>query len=213
MTLTREPLRTAPRLSLPAPTALLAAVLTGLAGGVATSWLQGHLTGGWYVLADSGAVWTVVAFVVAAAVAGPRWLAVTSGTLALLCEVAGYYALAAQARGIAVTVSEQVVWTVAALWVGPLAGLAGWAWRQGRPTASLVGAFGILGVVLGEGVDLIRRVQRPDAGWGEITAAVAVAAVVVTASRASWPQRLAGVATGVVVALGVYSVYGIAVFG
>jgi len=187
---------------------LLVVAIIGLCAGVATSWLQGELSGGWSVLADSGAVWTVVAFGLAAVCAGPRWAAVTAGTLALLCEVAGYYVVAAASQGIAVTVNEQVLWTVAALWIGPLAGVAAYYWRRGSAVQSVLSGVAVAGLVAGEGLHLVRRAGRLDAGWGELVAAAALAAVVLATSRTARRYRGAALVAGGAVALVTYAVYG-----
>jgi hypothetical protein len=89
------------------------------AGGL-TAYLQGVVPAGWSTIANSGAVWTVVAVAVAAAV-GRIWsIAVAAGLLALLGEVVGYYAYLAEVH-IPASRAELLLWTVAALWIGPLA--------------------------------------------------------------------------------------------
>jgi len=196
-----------------APAALLFASTVGLLCGAGTSWLAGVLPGSWHVLADSGAVWTLVAFVLAVVCAGPRWLAVAAGAMALLCEVAGYYLIAASVQGFAATQSEQVLWTVAALWIGPLAGLAGHAARRGTPGWSLTGVLSVLGVLAGEGLHELYRVGDGPAGCAELSIAVAVGLLTLSVSRAQWQQRWAAVAAGVAVTVVTALVYGQAVLG
>jgi hypothetical protein len=196
-----------------APAALLLSALAGLFAGVATSWLQSVLPGSWHVLADSGAVWTAVAFLVAAAVSGPRWLAVGSGTLCLLAEVAGYYLLAAAAQGIAVTMSEQVLWTLAAMWIGPLAGIGGHLLRRGTPALRLLALLAMAGVVAGEGLHQLLRVSDASAGYAELGVAGLVTVVGAAVIPARLDRRAWAVAGGAAVAVATYVMYGQTVFG
>ncbi|MCW2597097.1 MAG: hypothetical protein JWP39_2985 [Jatrophihabitans sp.] len=191
------------------PTRLFGAALGGLAVGVATSYLQGALPGSWNTVANSGAVWTVVAFGLAALSVRTRWTAIAAGVLALLGEVAGYYALASPARGIATTLSERVLWTMAALVIGPLAGAAGYYWRRGSATERVAAAVGLCGVVLGEGVhELVRISADPGAGWAELVLGGGFAGVAVLASSVPLRGRVVAVAVGVLTAGAVYLSYG-----
>ena len=103
-----------------------AALVLGIAVGVSTSYLQGELPGSWNTLANSGAVWTVVAFAIAAAVlrhAEPRRS--LAGLAALLGEVLGYYAVASPIRASRRAPSERTLWIAAALVGRPACRLRG----------------------------------------------------------------------------------------
>jgi hypothetical protein len=188
---------------------LLGAAVGGVVCGVATSYLQGVLPGSWNALANSGAVWTVVAFALAALTVGTRWTAIGAGLLALLGEVAGYYALASPARGIATTLSERVLWTMAALVIGPLAGAAAYYWRRGTATERTVSAIGLCGVVAGEGIHALLRVSSDrGAGWAELVLAGGFAVVAMLGSSAPPRGRVLAVVVGIAAAAAVYLAYG-----
>src|SRR5690349_19135094 len=104
-----------PARSAPLARAWTLALGAGLLVGIVTSYLQGALPGSWNRLANSGAVWTVLAFAVAVRVARNRSESVGAGLFALLGSVAGYYALASPLRDIATTFGERLLWTMAAL--------------------------------------------------------------------------------------------------
>jgi hypothetical protein len=191
-----------------APAALLASAVAGIAAGVATLALQGVLPGAWNTLADSGAVWTVIAFATAAALRGSRRLAVTSGLLVLVGEVFGYYVVAAAQQGIAVTVSEQVLWTVAALWIGPLAGLAGYWWRHGSPARSVASGCGLAGVMAGEGLHALVRNGATASGAAELAAGAVLAVVALSLRRARWSERALAVGVGLLVVGLTFLAYG-----
>lgn len=74
---------------------LASAAAGGIACGMLTLWLQGRLDGSWSVLGNSGAVWTVVAVLIAAALGSSATLSAVAGTLALVGQVAGYFWCAA----------------------------------------------------------------------------------------------------------------------
>lgn len=198
----------------PARTAPLArawalALCAGLVVGVATSYLQGVLPGSWNQLANSGSVWTVLAFAVAVRVARDRSESVGAGLFALLGSVAGYYALAAPLRDIATTWGERLLWTAAALLLGPVAGLAADLWTRGSRLSRLTGGLAMCGVVAGEGLHAIARVSGTDsAGWIEFVGVVA-AAVLCRALRDSRDALIAG-GTALALTLVVFAAYGLA---
>jgi hypothetical protein len=181
----------------------------GLGVGVATSYLQGVVPGSWNTLANSGAVWTVIAFGVAAALVTTPATTVATGLTTLLGEVFGYYAIAAHVRGIATSSSERILWVVAAIVIGPLAGVAAWLVRRGRPSARAAAALAVCGVVAGEGVHGVLRVSSSSAAaWTEIVVAGAVAIVVLAMTSAALRARVAALLVGALVALVVVAVYG-----
>jgi hypothetical protein len=112
---------TAIRMSTPIFTALAGAALAGITAGVATACLHGVLPAAWNTAADSGAVWTVVAFAVTAALARTQVVAALAGLLALLGEVAGYYLFDA---GVAAAGRVEILLAT---------GFTGWALAAGPP--------------------------------------------------------------------------------
>lgn len=194
------------RSSLVAPATVFGCAAGGLVAGAATSWLQGELPGTWNTLADSGAVWTLVAALLAWAAARTRGVAFAAGLVALVGEVAGYY-LAAAARDIPTTNPERLLWTVAALWVGPLAGLAGFCVRRSPATYRVVAGLGLCGVLAGEGLHLAIRLHYTAAGAGELGVALGAAVAVLVCIPADLRARAAGLAAGTFVAIFVAIMY------
>jgi hypothetical protein len=172
--------------------ALALALALGLTVGVGTSYLQGVLPGAWNTVANSGAVWAAVGFAVAAYRPGRRaWAAAAAGTFVLLGEVTGYYLIAAPVRDIATSRAELLLWTAAALVLGPLAGVGGWLWRRGTARARVGAGAGVCGTFAGEGAHLVRLAGAPAAGWGELAAAaVALCALLLSNRRQLWPTAL-----------------------
>jgi hypothetical protein len=159
--------------------ALIFAAVVGLASGVATSYLQGALPGAFNSLANSGAVWTVVAFGLTVALARPGHSATLTGLVTLLAEVAGYYAIASPIRGIATTWSERALWTLAAVALGPMVGWAGSWWISGKPWRRLLSGNAVSGVVAGEGAAGVISIDHTGPWWwGEVLVGVAAAIVV-----------------------------------
>jgi len=189
---------------------LLAAVAIGLGAGVATSYLQGVLPSSADFLANSGAVWTLVAFLIALWSADRVRAAAAAGLLGLLGEVLGYYAIAAPIRHIATGSRERVLWTVGALVIGSIAGWLAFHARHGLPAHRAAAAGAVCGVIAGEGAYALIRLSHRAQGWIELL--VAVVALAATAGRLarSWPDRLASVAPALVAAALVYAAYNVA---
>ncbi|MFE4538694.1 DUF6518 family protein [Streptomyces scopuliridis] len=133
--------------------ALAGALLCGLAFGVLTNLAQGWLPGAWNNLANSGAVWSSVAFVTGAVLAAKvsLRLAAVAGLLAELGLVVGYYGYAEFGfdRSGMGNLTWPLIWIGMAGIAGPLFGVAGRWSRRGRTllrrtvgTASLAGVFG-----------------------------------------------------------------------
>lgn len=119
--------------------------------GVLTNLLQGWIPGAWNQIANSGAIWSVVAFTAGALFAGrisPRWAAV-AGLLAELGLVVGYYAYAEFGRGGMGALFWPLVWLGMAFVAGPLFGAAGAWWRQGRTWRHRVLSLAALGSLFG----------------------------------------------------------------
>jgi hypothetical protein len=123
--------------------------------GVLTNLAQGWLPGGWNQLANSGAVWSAVAFAGGAVLAGrgALRLAAVGGLGAEAGLVAGYYGYAEFGRDGMGDLLFPLVWLGMACVAGPLFGVAGHWWRRGgdvrvRVTglAAFAGLFGMEGV-------------------------------------------------------------------
>jgi hypothetical protein len=189
------------------------AALAGLAAGGLTAYLQGVVPAGWSTVANSGAVWTVVAFAVAAIAGRARGTAIATGLLALLGEVAGYYLYLAQVLHIPATESEQVLWTMAALWIGPLTGLGAFLARWGSAGERMSALLVLAGVLAGEGAYVVRLAGPPAPGWAELASAVLLAALAGTSARVAATRRAGALALGAVTAGAVYLAYSSLLFG
>jgi hypothetical protein len=187
--------------------ALFAAAASGICAGGLTAYLQGVLSANWNTIANSGAVWTVVAFAVAGLLARTPATAMAAGTFVLVGEVAGYYAYVADVRHLALLEPAELLWGVAALWIGPLAGLAAFAARWGSTGPRVIALGALCGVIVGEGAYLARLAGVPRAGCVEVvigTAGVAATLLAPAPARA----RLAAVTASASVAAAVYVAYG-----
>ncbi|WP_411128001.1 DUF6518 family protein [Streptomyces sp. x-19] len=127
----------------------------GLALGVLTNLAQGWLPGAWNQIVNSGAVWSVAAFVAGALLAGWVSLAVCAvgGLLAEVGLVVGYYGYAEFGRDGMGSLLYPSVWMGMAFVAGPLFGIAGAWWRHGQDMrrrtvglAALAGVFGMEGI-------------------------------------------------------------------
>jgi hypothetical protein len=184
----------------------------GTGAGVLTGRLQSALPTNWSTIANSGAVWTVVAFGVAAGLGRVRYVAIAAGLLALAGEVIGYYAYLA-VRDLAATPSAELLWTLAALWIGPLAGLGAFAARWGTAEQRMLSLSALAGVIAGEGVHLIRLAGLPKPGWVEVALAGVLAAEAITSGRVRLRARLGALGLGALVALSVSFAYGLPLLG
>jgi len=161
-------------------------------------------------LADSPAVWALVAFAVGWCCRG-RWWPAAAGTLALVLAVEGYYATAVLALGddpSTLTDASAEAWLVMGVAAGLVFGTAGaWArsahvWRGPLGTATAVG------VLLAEAwLDLARAAgTEADAGFRHDQVQTALVLVVLAGLAAvlagrSARQRVAGLALALPIAL------------
>lgn len=189
------------------PVALVGAAGVGIAAGGFTAYLQGVLSASWNTVANSGAVWTLAAVLAAAALGRHRGTAAVAGLLVLVGEVVGYYAYVTDVLHLPVLRAEEVLWTVAALWIGPLAGLAGFAVRWGSARDRLLALLALCGVIGGEGAYLRVVAGVPVAGVVELVAAAGGAAAALLAVPAASRWRVLAAVTGAVVAALVYGAY------
>jgi hypothetical protein len=154
----------------------------GLALGVLTNLAQGWLPGSWNQLANSGAFWSVAAFVAGALLAakGVR-TALAGGLCAELALVVGYYGYAqfGYQRGGIGMLTPVLEWLLVAVVAGPLFGAAGAWWRRGDRGRRIVGGSALAGVVGAEAASDIFALHYMSQGW--VTAATAVALPLVMA--------------------------------
>ena len=195
-------------------TALTTAALAGLVAGALTAYLQGVLPADWNTVANSGAIWTLVAFAVTAAVACTPITAALAGLLTLVGEVGGYYAYLADVRHLAAARAAELLWTMAALWLGPLIGVMAFRARWGDAGQRIGASLALAGVVAGEGAYLVRIAGVQPAGWVEVGLAAAFGAGALLApSSAALRSRAACLALGSAAALGVYLAYRLLAIG
>ena len=193
--------------------ALPAAAIAGLVAGALTCLLQEFLPGDWNTVVNSGAVWTVVAYAVAVLVARTQRDAALAGLLVLVGEVAGYYVYLADVRHLPGLHSAEILWTVAALWIGPLTGLAAYRARWGDAAQRMTSLAAIAGLIAGEGAYLVRIADVVRAGWAEIAIAAVITAGALATGRAPTRARLGALATGIAVGAAVYLAYRLLAFG
>lgn len=163
--------------------AVAVAVGVGLLVGGLTAFGQGWLPESVGSLANSVGTWALAAFLLALLAPTGRSAAL-AGCCALACMLAGYV-VANQLRGYPSSSGLLVFWGAAALAAGPLLGLgACWLrWRRGAWAA--LGAGGLSGLLVGEGVYGLRYVAEttsPPYWWGELVVGV-LALVVLSAWR------------------------------
>jgi hypothetical protein len=192
------------------PVALTATVgLLGLALGVLTAYGQEWLPREVGSLANSSGSWALAAFLLALLATGPR-VAAACGALALLALLAGYV-LGAGLRGYPSGSTLIVFWGLATVFVGPFLGLGAHWVRWGRRTLAALGAGGMGGVLVGEGVyglAYIADTTYPPYWWGQIAVGVALLCAIAVGRLRSPPLVALSVAVGLVVAaafVGVYS--------
>ncbi|MEU6932488.1 DUF6518 family protein [Streptomyces sp. NPDC046374] len=120
----------------------------GLLLGVLTNVAQGWLPGAWNQIANSGAVWSVAAFVAGALLSRKVGLtaAAVAGLLAESGLVVGYYGYAEVARDGMGSLFAPLIWLAMAFVAGPLFGVAGFGWRGIRPRHRVIGLAALAGV-------------------------------------------------------------------
>jgi hypothetical protein len=135
--------------------ATMTATAGGVLLGVLTNLAQGWLPGAWNQLANSGAVWSAVAFVSGVLLAG-RGTALRAAVGGLGAEaglVVGYYGYAEFGRDGMGALLFPLVWLGMACVAGPLFGVAAYWWRRGTNArdritglAAFAGLFGMEGM-------------------------------------------------------------------
>lgn len=184
----------------------IGAAALGLGVGVLTSYGQGWLTGTSNAFVNSESAWLVAPFAVGALCRRPvaaAWL----GLLSCLMQLVGYE-VTSELRYGAMSIAVNLGWGVAALVGGPLFGLAGRAWRFGRPAwrglgpATLAAAFFTEG-----GWQYLHVLHRDLAGGLWLAIGCTVALMGLRRSR-DWAWLPLTLAAGLLVQLAVARVYG-----
>lgn len=146
----------------------LAATVGGVLLGVLTNLAQGWLPGAWNQLANSGAVWSAVAFAAGALLAGRGTVlrAAVGGLGAEAGLVVGYYGYAEFGRDGMGALFFPLVWLGMACVAGPLFGAAAYVWRRGTDVRSRVAGLAAFGGLFGmEGVMYARDLHYAPQAW------------------------------------------------
>jgi hypothetical protein len=175
----------------PVPVLSVLVVGVGLAVGIGTQVLQGELPGSWNVLANSGVVWAMTAFLLGAVMPSVRSAAL-AGAVELVIASVSYYQAVAWFEGISSDARSAVIWSLAGVLAGSAFGAAGrWARQPAhRETASAA----VAGLLAGEGIRLLWFVGndalRP-AGVVELllAAGVAIASLLCGRRATRWSRR------------------------
>ncbi|MGW1210393.1 DUF6518 family protein [Streptomyces sp. NPDC002499] len=192
-------------------TAAVVATGGGVLLGVLTNLAQGWLPGAWNQIANSGAVWSAVAFVAGALLAGRGGTVVRSAVGGLGAEaglVVGYYGYVEFGRDGMGALFFPLVWLGMAGVAGPLFGVAGYAWRSGKRVrgrdawsrvAGLAAFAGLFGM---EGVMFARDLHYAPQAWGCFTVFALVPLIMARTHR----ERALTLATAVPCALLAYAI-------
>ena len=181
--------------------------LTGFGLGVLTAYAQFWLPEEVGSLANSAGTWCLIAVLLALLATSQR-AAAAFGVLALGTLLIGYVSGAAF-RDIPSSRSLVAFWGLAAFVVGPFLGLAAHWIKTEKPIYNAVGAGGICGLLIGEGVYglvVIADSTYPPYWWAEILVG---AGLLIWASARLRRAQLVGLAVGVatVIAVAFLTVY------
>lgn len=155
---------------------LLLSLLVGLVIGGLTFVLQGLLPDGVIQVANSGAVWSVVAFVIGRRVHSWK-IAVVGGALALIGEVFGYYAIAYVSNLVELSTGSLAVigvWMLIACIAGPLFGAGGYWSVHGTGRLQQLATASLGAIFIGEGLYLMSVLPTIATGllWFAIAAVI-----------------------------------------
>lgn len=176
----------------------LAAVvgLAGFVSGIATSYGQSLLPEEIGSLANSAGAWCLVAVALALLATG-QLSAAASGALALAALLAGYV-VASSWRSFPSSTGLLVFWGLSAIVVGPFLGLAASWIKTDRPIFNALGAGGITGLLVGEGVYGLRYISDstyPPYWWAQIACGAAL--LIWAVARRIRRARLIALAVGI----------------
>jgi hypothetical protein len=175
---------------------LAVSAVAGLTLGGLTELGQSRLPEALHPLVNSAAPWVLVAFAVGLLGRTAR-LAGVGAVLSLAGSEIGYVAMAAT-RGFGSAATTVVFWLSAALFFGPLVGLAAYFWRtRGTPWGGLGGGL-VAGIVGGEGLAAYLTVRGTTSGAYWIAQVlVGLAMLSLVSRRTSFGWAIAAFAVGV----------------
>lgn len=151
-------------------------LLAGLAIGALTLLLQGLLPNSILQIANSGAFWSIVAFVLGWRAPSVR-VAAIAGFIALVGEVTGYYTAAYFADLMDISAGTMAIvgyWLFVALLAGPLFGWAGYQSRHGAGLREQIARAALGAAFVGEGLHLLMILPTPNTGLLWIAIAVVI---------------------------------------
>ncbi|MFF0738975.1 DUF6518 family protein [Streptomyces sp. NPDC004111] len=156
--------------------ATASAFVGGILLGILTNLAQGWLPNPWDQIANSGAVWSVSAFVAGALLARKVSLpaAAVAGLLAESGLVVGYYGYAEFGRDGMGSLFAPLVWVGMAFIAGPLFGVAAVWWRGESPRRRVIGLAALAGVFGMEGLHYAWVLQYAPQAWACLAVAVLV---------------------------------------
>lgn len=159
--------------------AIITAIVAGSLLGIITQFLQGELSANWgTVFANSGIAWSLAAFRIGSLMPSAR-LAALGGAVARVAAAIVYCEAAFWFEDIDSGVQGALMWSAAALIVGPPFGLGG-HWARTRPDRRFLSWALVAGVLIGEGAHLIWFVGVDNlwsAGVAELTAGATIGAI------------------------------------
>ncbi|MEU1513064.1 DUF6518 family protein [Streptomyces sp. NPDC005811] len=177
----------------------------GVLLGVLTNLAQGRLPGAWNQLANSGAVWSAVAFAAGALLAvgsGSIRRSAVGGLCAEAGLVVGYYGYAEAGRDGMGSLFFPLVWLGMACVAGPLFGVAAYWWRRGEDVRRrVVGLAAFAGLFGMEGTMAARDLHYASQAWS----CFAVSALVPLLLARTHRERALTLATAVPCALLAYA--------
>lgn len=187
-------------------------VVAATATGALTSWAQGVLPDQFAPLANSAGTWTVLAVLLVAATPCGPVLGGVLGLLSFYLLLVGY-AMAANARGLSYSLGPTNIWAIAAIMVGPVAGVCTSWWRQSSDDRQVaVGVAVVSGVLIGEGVHgLSRLAETTSVGWWIGSVVIGLRLLVWTLARRLRERATRTLAITLTAIIGgaLWSVYGV----
>lgn len=137
---------------------ILISIIIGTIVGVTTVLGQGVLPADWNWLSNSGTVWLIPVFFVAA-LASTKVKAVALGIITLFSTVLGYYGYSMLVQNVPHSMFYILVWVVAAIVGGIIFGVSGFLWSMDRTWKHRFGSALIGGVFITEGLFILLHWQ------------------------------------------------------
>lgn len=178
-------------------------VAIGLTTGALTLLGQKYLPDAVVQFANCFSVWLAASFLLGSIVRTTMW-ALLGGVAVQFLALLGYYAMSYIVLDLTLgTYNNALFWASGGLLGGPVLGLAGFWWRNGRDTLAMV-ATAVLGATfIAEGIYLL-RILAYDIGWAFVAVGVVLTLVLAPTWRGRG-QSLALAAAGSVMLFVLYS--------